>query len=1093
MKKLLFSVWLGLFSIQAATYYVRTDGHDTATGLNDNSNATTGAWLTINHATATAVAGDTINVGPGNFAEEVRTADHAGSSGSPITIQATTPGTTMVGSFTLEEPWVNIYGFYITNKSVFGAGGVYPQLYIAQNGSHCIVSNNTFNARLDATISPVIKWNGADAQPFGVAGSFNTIIDNTILNARAEMVFRIYGDTNLITRNFLANLDFADCFQMFGRSNYFTYNVCSNLFFSGLNANHADCFQFFGSAGGSSYGTKDHVIDGNIYIGGPSLTNSESLWQVGNMTDDGNSEVKNITIRNNVFIGIAAKCSVTMPNVYFYNNFFLRCATNTQNGGAVLIYNSNAVGNATGGRVFNNIAIDCGLAGATNTGLTYFDPTLVNVLSDYNYVAKYGGAVQIDPSHRAVGDGGGWDTTDWWEPNGGNGPVKNIASSSITVTTNTGLFADYRLGYGSKLIGAGLYLTNFTIDMRAVSRGAANWDVGPYQTDFTSIPSDIDARLIRAYSVASSGAITIFWPTNTYRLSLNVAKRIYSPKPASWTAFTSSLFSTTNVAQGSFTDTAVTNGIHYEYEITQAVSTNYVNSDGNLYTDYQYISTGYQVPLNDTRGNIILLSAANITNGIATEYAQLKNDLWGDGYKIYEHTAITSEVTAANWKTNIAAIKAMITNDYNLDTTANWYLFIIGHVPIPYSGLASPGSHTENFGANPADWYWVDNLEGSWTDSTVNNSTADFSSNWNVPGDGKFDQTFVPNVPKMRVSRIDFANLPAFSLTEIQLLQQYLNRNHQWRHKQFTVNDASMIFTNGRPNEAHNRYSSMFGNFEASVDHVAWLDKSTNSLHSYLRASKAGSGHYDVDGVSPVQLGTTQDFRDKHLYTVYSDMFGSYYGNWDGLQNSNIVLWAPLATTGYTIATYYASDYVQVDSSTMGEPIGQELFAMAANKIMGSTVCYKPYTRNGFLTLEEWNVYTSLLGDGTAKLRTVYPVSNLIATNVGSDVVLTWTASAESSGVTGYHIYRAGTNDLNNLTRLTSVPVTSTGYTNTGAASGHYTYSVRTVKLEDSGNRSFYNAAQGVFADNSGGSSPAVSQGTRITSPFTLRNNATIQ
>jgi hypothetical protein len=53
-----------------ATYYVRTDGHDTASGLNNTNNATTGAWLTPQRATKSPVApGDLILVNDGTYTE----------------------------------------------------------------------------------------------------------------------------------------------------------------------------------------------------------------------------------------------------------------------------------------------------------------------------------------------------------------------------------------------------------------------------------------------------------------------------------------------------------------------------------------------------------------------------------------------------------------------------------------------------------------------------------------------------------------------------------------------------------------------------------------------------------------------------------------------------------------------------------------------------------------------------------------------------------------------------------------------------------------------------------------------------------------
>lgn len=999
----------------------------------------------------------------------------------------------MVGSFTWEEPWINIYNFRITNKSAFNG-----MLYVAQNGSHCILSNNVFDANFNSAITPIVKWNGADAQPFGTAGSFNTIISNQFWNTRAEMLFRTYGDSNLITGNFCANLDFTDCKQIFGRTNVFIGNTFSNLFFSGLNENHADCFQMFGSAGGSSFGSKDHLVEGNLYIGGASLTNTESLWQVGNLTDDGNTECKNLTVRNNVFIGISAKCSATMPGVLFYNNIFVRCSTNSENGGAVLIYGSNAVGNATGGRVYNNIAIDCGLAGATNTGLTYFDPVLVNVKSDYNYVIKNGGAVQIDPTHRAVGDGGGWDTTDWWEPNGINGPVKNVAGSSSTITADPKFINasqdDYRLLTGSPMISAGLNLTNFTTDFRGLARDT--WEIGPYE--FQASDSDpglvcwVGPRTIRAYPVVSSGQIQIVVPGNALRTGLWIDRRVFTNKPSAWQTWTNisadiTFPGVTNAT--TYTDAVIQNGVHYEYQIRQQV-TNYVCSDlpDHGFRDYQYIDAGYQAPLTDTRGNVVLLTESGVASSLTTELTRLEADLRGDGYKVFRHDVAAVEVTAGGWPAAVTATKALVSTDYATDTSADWYLFIVGHVPIPYSGTNSPGSHNENLGAHPADSFYAD-MTGTWTDVTANTASnipqPDFTAQQNTPGDGKFDQNFIPAIPTMRVGRVDLRNMPAFGKTEVQLLQQYLDRNHAWRHKEFTVRNRALVYGEttpvllnaDKPIEAHDLAASIFGNVN-SMDRGTWLDYAADPETSYLTAMKQGSGGYDHDN----QLGTIEDFAASALYVAFPSMVGSYYGDFDSAIITNSFAQMPLASEGYAVATYYHANDIPINSSAMGEPIGNDLFAMGANYFkIGAGTYYTPYVRivppsTESLVVEQQEQYITLLGDPTLRIRVVAPPTVVAVNASGADNIVSWTA-ADDTGIVGYHVYRATTGSLNAFTRLTSSPTTSP-YTDTGASSSSYTYMVRTVKLDDSPNRSFYDASEGIVATESApGPTPSGSRG----------------
>jgi hypothetical protein len=403
------SVWLSVNAL-ATPYWVRKDGSDAHPGTADTAGS---AWLTISHATATAVAGDTINVGPGNFPEEVRCADHAGSSGSPITIQATTPGATMVGSFTLEFPWINIYGFYITNKSVFNG-----MLYVAQIGSHCIVSNNVFDARFDTSISPLVKWNGPDAYPFGNAGSFDLIISNVFKNTAAEMVFRINGDTNSIVGNLLKDLDFTDLWQFFGRSHLIMGNIGTNGFCSGLVNNHADLVQTFGDAGGSQPGSQHHMIASNIFcnFSGTNIGGVGSWYQIGNFTDDSNPNCFDITFKQNLFFKIAAKGSVAFPQMKWYNNVFYQCADNPDNGGHIL--NATDVGSIGHGHSFDfrgNVVLDCGL-GTTNDGDVTVDITLTNCVKDYNYFGKLGyKPMVVDGAHRPVGNGSGWDPFAWWE------------------------------------------------------------------------------------------------------------------------------------------------------------------------------------------------------------------------------------------------------------------------------------------------------------------------------------------------------------------------------------------------------------------------------------------------------------------------------------------------------------------------------------------------------------------------------------------------------------------------------------------------------------------------------------------------------
>jgi hypothetical protein len=446
---------LAAAGLRAATYYVATNGNNLNPGTQSQP------FLTVQKGVDVAHAGDTVLVGPGTYAENVRTADNAGTSGAPIVINGQNVAT--VGSFSWENPYIQVINFNIKGGvNLWGS-----MLYVSQTGSNCVLSNNVIDVEFRPAVTPVIRWNGPASAPFGAAGSDNLIISNTIQNIRAEMVFRIYGYRNLICGNRLLNADNSDWFQLAGATNYIIGNLCSNIFNSGQNANnHADFIQIFGDAGGTMQASMAHLIESNIVV------KADDVAQIGMLSGDGYPYTKDLTIRNNLFIGMSAKLSCAMPEVKFYNNVFYQCATNDVNGGHVLIF-SDSFGGGHGGRVFNNVFLDCGTAGNTNNGWYSIQSTLTNVAADYNYVGKSGyQPVYVDPQHRAVGDPGGWDKFNWWEPHGFNGGNPMFVSETQW---------DFRLRQGSMLIGTALPMNQlFATDIRGFTRGS-QWDIGAYE------------------------------------------------------------------------------------------------------------------------------------------------------------------------------------------------------------------------------------------------------------------------------------------------------------------------------------------------------------------------------------------------------------------------------------------------------------------------------------------------------------------------------------------------------------------------------------------------------------------------------------
>lgn len=601
-----------------------------------------------------------------------------------------------------------------------------------------------------------------------------------------------------------------------------------------------------------------------------------------------------------------------------------------------------------------------------------------------------------------------------------------------------------------------------------------------------NLPCIDQPRILAGYSLATPGQITIVWPTNVNRLYLDIWRRQFTNDARYWSSWTTHLFTTNGTGvtnAGQFVDTGVSDGIHYEYQIEAASVTNVCGTNAP-YGNYavQYISTGTHAPLQDDRGNLILLVESGIAGSIMSDLTNLVNDLVGDGYHLFQHYYPRGSVYLdPTWASTVVSIKTQITNDYNTNPSNRWSIMIVGHIPVPFSGDSSPGSHPNNIGAHPADWYYASGINPAfWTDTVVNDSTSDFTNNFNVPGDGKFDTNNAPDFPFARIGRVDFANMPVFGKTEAQLLSQYLQRDHSYRLKGFVPSGTMTWTTNVTPaSQSTDAYeaidtASSFAGVSDPVVQASWLDWATNSAQSTTFGICRSSGGYDVNH----SLGYASNFANASgLFSVFNRSFGSYYGDWDSTYHSNAFLQAPLCANGYALTHAYLENQMPEDSTDMGEPVGQTMFTMAGNNYATFAARYLQslYIFGGTTNATTFAVrnYESLMGDPTLVLRVAAPPTNVqVRTSgpSGNNRVVYWLGPLGESGVVGYHVYRAPPTNLNQWVRLTSVPQ-GAPFIDSTAAGSNYTYWVRTVKLQSSVNRSYYVASEASFSSGLTGTS----------------------
>ncbi len=547
----------------------------------------------------------------------------------------------------------------------------------------------------------------------------------------------------------------------------------------------------------------------------------------------------------------------------------------------------------------------------------------------------------------------------------------------------------------------------------------------------------------------SPAKITLTWPQDTSGTpgSYTIYRR--NSGSTSWGSGTTLAGSAT-----SWADSSVAIGSAYEYQIVKSASG---------YNGYGYILCGIKVPLIDHRGKVLLIVDSTHAASLSSELNRLQQDLIGDGWAVIRRDVSRSD-TPAN-------VKNIIRAEYNSDPANVRSLFLFGRVPVPYSGNIVPDGHyPDHQGAWPADAYYGD-MDGNWTDSSVSNTSATEARNRNVPGDGKFDQSDLPSAVELQVGRVDLANMPGRKVwggpvtfpSEVELLRQYLNKDHNFRHKRINAPARGVIHDSfgvrGGEAFAASGYRS-FGPLVGANQTVTLPDKGQFISHlsgnNYLWAYGCGAGSYTSIGglgnTGQYQDGTTPELVEADIKAAFAMLFGSWLGDWDSEDN---IMRAVLATPSMGLSCSWSGrPHWFYHHLGLGETLG---YSTRLTQNNGSGGQYRTQINSA-----AGMIHVALMGDPTLRIHPVAPPSNLSS----SASTLTWSPSSDS--VIGYHVYRAS-NPNGPFTRVTASPLSGTSYTDTLGAGGTFTYMVRAVKLETSPSGTYYNASQGAFANGAGG------------------------
>lgn len=403
---------------EAATYYVAPGGQDSNAGSQSNP------WATISHAASIAGAGDTVNVATGTYSGAV-TISSKGSAASPVLfVCAGSP--VLTNQLTINGSYITVSGLTVSPPgSGYGSA-------IDISGTHNLLSHCTV-ANYGATASDQATMVSTD-------GTFNQIDRCNLSNANDIDVFHVWGDHITISNNTVTKVNVVNYAK-----------------------NHTDFVQTWGLQ--SSQRSTFIYIYGNIV--------HDATADIGNTETDGNPNLHDWYIYNNIFYNVDSSLFSGLPNTWVFNNIFM--LQGSGGAGVSLDFYTDTAGSQSGGstgfsynsagsKVQNNAFI----AGSGDIGTGGNAGTLNGMTISNNYFSS--SASTWASENNPVGTS---------FVNGGKPLFTSVPALNFTINN------------GSVFIGKGANLSSiFTTDKDGNPRPSSGaWDIGPYQSASSGAPS----------------------------------------------------------------------------------------------------------------------------------------------------------------------------------------------------------------------------------------------------------------------------------------------------------------------------------------------------------------------------------------------------------------------------------------------------------------------------------------------------------------------------------------------------------------------------------------------------------------------------
>lgn len=459
----------------------------------------------------------------------------------------------------------------------------------------------------------------------------------------------------------------------------------------------------------------------------------------------------------------------------------------------------------------------------------------------------------------------------------------------------------------------------------------------------------------------AEGVVTLSWPSAERQIIGAVEvnrRRLGETGPDTWRPLAPPR--TTAV----WRDADLRSGQAYEYQVVRSQ---------RAVVDAGYWAAGWEVPTLAQRGVVLLVIDEEVVEPLSQHLIRLRRDLVGAGWDVMERHVPrhVAESQRANLQAAIA-IRSWIIDQVADDPFAEHAIFLIGHVPIVLSGQAAPDGHGAR--PHPTDAFYAD-LDGQWRanlDGLLLHNT--------VPGNGI----------ELQVGRVDFSALAGNDHeNEVRLLQQYLDKNHHWRHGLY--GDLRRAYANNRNLlvEQHALLNLLSSNAIVEGGH-----NDTDAEGAWLWGVDFGSWNFDDYFAS--SGGASRG-------PVFAINFGSHKQMFNARRNAMVAL---LAQPWYTVAVGWGGRPAwRLHLMALGGSIG-EVHRRTLNNgtLEGAYPDEFEYFPTGNYVFRQ-PVWVNLLGDPTLGAYPLAPPAHPVVEQTGSSGRLSWDASPDADTV-GYRVFR---------------------------------------------------------------------------------------